>query len=273
MSIRGCVLACIALAMAWPAHAGSIALRWDAVSGATGYKVYYGREPGQYSDSMDVGNTTSTVINGLADCTEWHLAVKAYNSVGESPGFSNEIIGWARPEIGSPEPAAETQGSQFTLDIRGANFQPGADVEADNPNVFFDAPTVLSCNQIQVAATIEPTARGIRPAQIGPTTVTVINPDDVYGTKAGAFEVLVGPARFDLDDREGPSRERLDGRDTIWLSRMFGTHEGDSDYYPDSDFNGDGWVDGEDLAYLASNLGRCWDGAGWSVRVCPATLQ
>jgi len=273
MSIRRCVLACIALMVAWSAHAGSIHMRWDAVSGATGYRVYYGRATGQYSDSVNVGNTTSAVVNGLADCTEWHLAVKAYNSVGESPSFSNEIVGWARPQVTKPTPAAAIQGAQFTLDISGSNFQSGANVEVDNPNVFFDSPTVMSCNQIQVAATIEPTADGVRPAEIGLYTVTVVNPDDVYGSKSGAFEVQVDPARFDLDDRQGPSRQRLDGRDTIWLSHLFGSREGEAGYYPDSDFNGDGWVDGEDLAYLASNLGRCWDGAGWSVRVCPETIQ
>jgi len=270
MSIRRCVLACIALLIAWPAQAGSIHVRWDAVSGATGYRVYYGRTAGQYGDSVNVGNTTSTVVDGLTDCTEWHLAVKAYNSVGESPSFSNEIVGWARPEVTQPSPEAAIQGSQLTLDISGSNFQPGADVEVDNPNVFFDSPTVLSCNQIQVAATIEPTARGVRPAEIGQFTVTVVNPDDVFGSQSGAFEVLINPARFDLDDREGPSRGRLDGRDTIWLSHPFGSREGDAGYYPDADFDGDGWVDGADLAYLnAGFFGSCWDGAGWSVRVCP----
>jgi len=270
MSIRRCVLACIALVIVWPAQAGSIHMRWDTVSDSTGYRVYYGRTAGQYTDSVDVGNTTSAVVNGLEDCTEWYLAVKAYNSVGESPSFSNEIVGWARPEVTQPAPKAAIQGAQFTLDISGSNFQPGADVEVDNPNVFFDSATVLSCNQIQVAATIEPTADGVRPAEIGLYTVTVVNPDDVFGSRSGAFEV---PARFDIDDREGPSRGRLDGRDAIWLSRLFGSREGDASYYPDSDFNGDGWVDGEDLSLLGSEFGRCWDGAGWSVRVCPELPQ
>jgi len=274
MSIRRCVLSCIALSLAvLPAQAGSVHLKWDPVSGANGYRIYYGQSSGQYTDSLDVGNTTSAAINGLADCTEWHLAIKAYNSVGESPSFSNEITGWARPEVTGPSPTSEIQGAQFTLDISGKNFQPGADVEVDNPNVFFDSPTVVSCNQIQVAATIEPTADGVRPAEIGKFKVTVVNPDDVYGEKAAAFEVKVAPERFDLDRRDGPSKERLDGRDTVWLSMLFGSREGDSLYHPDSDFNGDGWVDGEDLAYLASNLGRCWDGTGWNVRACPQSLQ
>ena len=58
-------------------------------------------------------------------------------------------------------------------------------------------------------------------------------------------------------------------RDTIWLSRLFAAREGQADYYPDADFNGDGWVDGNDLAYLVSNLGRCWNGSNWSVSAGP----
>ena len=44
-------------------------------------------------------------------------------------------------------------------------------------------------------------------------------------------------------------------------------------YDPDFDFDGDGWVDGQDLAYLASNMGRCWDGAAWTLAACPANLR
>ena len=39
------------------------------------------------------------------------------------------------------------------------------------------------------------------------------------------------------------------------------------------DVNGDGWIDGEDLHYLASHLGECWNGTGWSVAACPAALR
>jgi hypothetical protein len=43
----------------------------------------------------------------------------------------------------------------------------------------------------------------------------------------------------------------------------------------DDDFDGDGWVDGDDLAYIASNLGRCWSASAknWSLSACPTGLQ
>ena len=69
------------------------------------------------------------------------------------------------------------------------------------------------------------------------------------------------------------TRNRLDGKDTVWMARAFGVQEGDALYQPDFDLDGDGWVDGEDLAYLASNLGGCWNGTDWSVAACPTELR
>jgi len=270
MSIRLFAGASVLAAALLPVHAGAVHLRWDAVPQATGYRVYYGTQSRQYTASVNAGNTTSTVVNGLADCQTWYLAVKAYNAAGESPSFSNEILGWPRPEVASSSPSSGIQGGQLTLNVAGANFQPGASIEVDNPDVFLASP-VVTCNQIRVAATVEPTARGVRPAEVGRFKVTVVNPDDVFGERSNGFEVTLDPARFDLDQRQGPSRGRLDGRDTIWLSRLFGSREGDNTYHPDSDFNGDGWVDGQDLAYVASNLGRCWSGTAWSSAACPGS--
>ena len=56
--------------------------------------------------------------------------------------------------------------------------------------------------------------------------------------------------------------------DTVWLSRLFGNDETDPLWDPDFDFDGDGWIDGSDLAYLASNLGKCWSGTGWTAQAC-----
>jgi hypothetical protein len=256
-----------------PVSAGQILLQWDPVPGATGYRVYYDTRSGSYRRSLDVGNSTRATVPSLTDCTPWYLAVKAYNSAGESAEYSNEVVGWPRPEVTAPDPAAEIQGARFTLDIRGSNFQSGARVEIDSPHVFVDSAAVRSCAQIQVAASIEPTSAGVRPAEIGRYKITIVNPDDVFGERSQAFEVRVNPARFDLDRRDGPSKGRLDGRDAIWLSHLFASREGDNRYQPDSDFDGNGWVDGEDLAYLASNLGKCWDGATWKSAACPESLR
>lgn len=254
-----------------PAHAaGTISLAWDPVANAAGYRVYYSQTSGSFTDaqSIDVGNVLGTTISGLTDCTTWYLAVKAYNGAGSSPNFSNEVSGYPRPRLTLPTPNAAMQGDQLTIEVTGSNFQSGATIEIDNPNVLIQSAQAISCTRMQFLATIDPTAAGVRPAAIGDLTMTIVNPDDVFGSLTDAFEVLVDPARFDINRTDPATDGRLDGKDTVWLSRIFGGHEGGPLYDPDSDFNGDGWVDGDDLSYLAGSLGRCWTGSAWSASAC-----
>ena len=255
-------LTCLAAFGASGARAGTVDLEWDGVAGATGYKVYYGLASGQYTQVKDVGNRTTTTMGNLTDCTDYFMAVKAYNPYGESTVFSNEVNGWARPALTGTAPAV-MQGQQVTVDLVGANFKPGAVVEINNPHVEVASVAALSCNRLQLIATVDPLAPGLRAAQIGSFEITVQNPSDVFGRKSNAFIVKINPARFDVNKSDTKTRDRLDGKDTVWLSRTFGARDGDALYAPDHDFTGDGWIDGEDLAYLASNLGKCWKGTGW----------
>ncbi len=271
---RIAVIAGIAFLLAAPlsALAGTISIAWDPVPGATGYRVYYGTQSGVYTQNRTFTSTSAT-IGDLQDCTTWYVAVKAYNSAGESEQFSQEISGWPRPVVTAATPSSAKQGDQIVIELTGANYQNGAVVEFDNPHVHLASAQVLSCSRMQVLATVEPTAVNVRPAGIGAIDVTVANPDDVFGQKSDAFTVLVNPARFDVNQSDTATRNRLDGKDTVWMARMFGGNEGTALYDPDFDFDGDGWVDGQDLAYLASNMGRCWDGAGWAVSACPVNLR
>jgi hypothetical protein len=262
---RSVLAGLLGLGLAAPAAraAGSVELSWDPVPGATGYKVYFGLASRQYTKVKDVGNHTSTVMDNLTDCTDYFMAVKAYNGQGESDEFSDEVFGWARPTLGGTAPAV-MQGQQLTLELIGTNFKPGALVEVDNPHVSLTSVTIQSCNRIQLLAHVDPPAAGMRAAEIGSFAVTVQNPSDLLGKKASAFVVTIDPARFDVNKSDAHTRGRLDGKDTVWLSRTFGARDGQTLYAPDHDFTGDGWIDGEDLAYLASNLGRCWNGSTWA---------
>ncbi len=271
---RVLVLACaVLLAASLGTHAGTITLAWDSVPDATGYKVYYGTASGQYTGALETGSATETTIQNLADCTNWYVAVKAYNSAGESQQFSAEVSGWPRPVITGASPSAAEQGDQLTIELQGINFHTGATVEIDNPNIVLQSVQALSCNRIQMLMTVEPTAANVRPAAIGLSSFTVVDPDNVFGTRSNAFEVQVNPARFDINKTDETTNGRLDGGDTVWVARLFGGLEGGSLYDPDADFNGDGWVDGDDLAYIASNFGRCWTGSSWSASACPSSLQ
>jgi hypothetical protein len=267
-------LAAAALGAVVPAAAGDIVVTWDPVAGASGYHVYYGTQSGTYTQTVTIYTTTGT-ISGLTDCQPYFVAVKAFNAAGESPQFSNELSGWSRPAITSATPTTAMQGDQIVMDVFGSNFQSGAVVDLGNANVVITSTSVLACNHMQILATVEPTAKNIHAAKVGKLDLTVSNPDSVFGMKSQAFEVKLNPARFDINQDDATTKNRIDGKDTVYMARDFGLADSDPNYDPDDDFDGDGWIDGSDLAYIASNLGRCWSASAkaWSAAACPATLR
>ena len=272
MVVRTCLaVACLAMLCLIPApsaHAGTVGLAWDPSPGATGYRIYYGPAENQWTNSFPVFGTTQTTINGLGDCLTWAFAVSATNAAGESDP-SGAVSSWPRPSFETPSPETAMQGSQFAFEVNGANFMDGATLEIDNPHVVLEAVSVINCNAIHANVTVDSTSPGFRAAQIGEFTLTVTNPTGLVGSLMDGFEVLIDPSRFDINQTMVSTTDRLDGQDTVWLSRLVGVctqpadpscQAPDATYDPDYDFNGDGWVDGEDLAHLASSLGGCWNG-------------
>ncbi|MGR9108006.1 MAG: LamG-like jellyroll fold domain-containing protein [Gammaproteobacteria bacterium] len=74
--------------------AGNATLAWDPSpsSGVGGYRLSYGQISGQYTATIDVGNTTSFTASGLTDGTTYFFAVKTYNLSGSTESaYSNEV--------------------------------------------------------------------------------------------------------------------------------------------------------------------------------------
>jgi hypothetical protein len=283
-AIRRIRLAVVSLSvlLALPVLAGDICLEWEAVEGASGYRVYYGLSSGNYTDSVNVDNVTEATLHGFADCTPYYLAVKAYNGAGESAQFSNEISGWARPEISSYGPSMIDQGDQITLNISGVNFSSEAELLYDegaipvdvagNPLIRFENISVTTpCYQMQALVTVEPTSRGVRAMEIGDflLDVSVRNPDAVFGSHPVSLEITFDQFRSDINRSDSTTTDRVDGKDLVWLAHAYGSSEGEPYFNPDADLDGDGLVDGVDLAYLAASFGLCWNGSGWSSTACP----
>ncbi len=65
----------------------SATLSWSAVTSTpiSGYKVYVGEAPGQYSRTITVGTVTSATVNSLTVGKTYYFVVSAYNSAGEGP--------------------------------------------------------------------------------------------------------------------------------------------------------------------------------------------
>jgi len=224
---------------------------------------------------------TQADLTVSGDCRNYYVAVKAYNSQGESSGYSNEVSGWPRPQLSGFQPNAVSQGDQLTLDIIGNNFQSGAGLVVDlsslptdlagGPLVRLEDVAVLACDRVQAMLTVEPTVRGVRAMQVGdfPVGLEVRNPDGVFGSRISELEVLFNEARADINRSDSTTADRADGKDLAWLAYAHGSAEGEAYYSPDADLDGDGLVDGIDLALLAARFGMCWDGSGWSVSACP----
>lgn len=278
-NLGGAILA-IALGAATVTSAGDINVRWDPAAGASGYRVYYGTQAGQYTQVLDVGQQTASSVAGLQDCRDYFVAVKAYNANGESTAYSNEVSGWARPQINSAGPLAVQQGTQVTITLNGQNFDSSAllELRADplptdiggNPLVRLESYTVSNCNRIEALVTIEPLQRGFRAMEVGDLDLTffVSNPDSVFGDDPAVLTVVFDPYRADINRVDSTTRDRLDGQDLTWLRFAHGTTEGAARFNPDADLDGDGNVDGNDLALFATNFGDCWDGGAWSRATC-----
>src|SRR5213593_3574040 len=74
------------------ALAADVKLIWDPITQPTlsGYNLYYGTTPRNYSTTIDVGRTPTYTVTGLGAGT-YYFAVTAYDVLGNESGYSNEV--------------------------------------------------------------------------------------------------------------------------------------------------------------------------------------
>ncbi|MBD2844011.1 fibronectin type III domain-containing protein [Paenibacillus sp. IB182496] len=76
---------------------GNLAVEWQSVPGAAGYRLYYGTASGSYTETVEVGNNLGQLVTGLTPGATYYFTVKAYNGRGESPAsaeLSATVGGW-----------------------------------------------------------------------------------------------------------------------------------------------------------------------------------
>lgn len=161
---------------------GVLFLRWNRVSDPVlaGYKLYYGTTPGEYSESVDVGDVSWFLMRDLLeDGVTYHIAAKGYNVYGtESETFSNEVGAIVHaPVVTSIEPDHGPIGGGTPITITGQYFAPRAvRVSLGGEHAYnvraVDEHTITAMTHWHWA---------------GPVDVVVSNPDDLFGVLPNGF--------------------------------------------------------------------------------------
>ncbi len=89
-------------------YGADITSSWDANSESdlAGYIVYYGTQSGNYTQSVDVGNTTSKTITIQDTNKTYFFAIKAYDNAGNKSGFSQEVSLFVPPPADTQAPSS-----------------------------------------------------------------------------------------------------------------------------------------------------------------------
>ncbi len=143
------------------AQAAQVTLAWDANSepDLSGYRLYYGTSPGNYTTSITLGIVTTYTVTNLTDPVTYYFALTARDTEGFESGKSNEV---------SYTPSA----SQFTLTVSnsgtGSGTVTGTGISCGTDcSEAFNAGTSVS---LTAAAAVSSTFTGWTGACSGTTT-------------------------------------------------------------------------------------------------------
>jgi hypothetical protein len=81
------IILSLLLILVFAAHANGASLVWNASQGVVdGYKLHYGTNASQTSNSVNVGSATQYNIDklNLSENVQYYFCISAYNSAGES---------------------------------------------------------------------------------------------------------------------------------------------------------------------------------------------
>lgn len=94
----------------------SISLKWNAVTNATGYMIYYGKTPSANTWSTSTGSTvTSTTVGSLAASTLWYFRVQAIPAKAGAPFASTSAQTTAASSSPSPGPSPSPTKRTYTV--------------------------------------------------------------------------------------------------------------------------------------------------------------
>jgi hypothetical protein len=83
------------LIVALPSSAGAATLRfaWDeSADPVAGYRIHWGTRAGDYTNSLNVGQATSTVVSGLVAGRTYYFSVRSYDATGVYSPYSEPVM-------------------------------------------------------------------------------------------------------------------------------------------------------------------------------------
>jgi len=108
------------------AHAADVTLEWDPnpEPDIAGYEVYYGVSSRDYSEMIDVGDTTICTIGNLDTGVTYYFAAKAYNTSGYRSDYSDEVTYTPAESVAdiSIDPDTHYFGNVMVGDVSDATF-------------------------------------------------------------------------------------------------------------------------------------------------------
>jgi hypothetical protein len=95
------------------AFSGALMVSWDANSETdlSGYRLYYGTEQANYSESVDVGNVNSYAVQNLTEGQTYYFVLTAYDQAGNESAPSDEVSAL----ISGPQTMATTDPSGVSV--------------------------------------------------------------------------------------------------------------------------------------------------------------
>ena len=163
---------------------GRVFLSWPPISGATGYKVYYGENSGVYTDTIDT-QASSLFLNNLTDNKKYYFAFKSYDANRVDSDLSSEV--WATPTDKTPPiiPVglkAEVANGTVTISWNGI-------VDADSYKVYYGASSGSYGSVNNVSKATQVTLKGLKTGSTYYITVSAVDKSGNESVKASEINI------------------------------------------------------------------------------------
>jgi hypothetical protein len=130
--------------------APTVTLAWNPASNVAGYRLYCGTASHVYTQTIEVGNTTTTLVSNLVAGRTYFFAVTGYTTTGLESPPSNEVSYPVPLATPTPTPTPTPGGTKPVGSLDGLQRSPdrifGWAADADRPTVSINVVLKLDGN-------------------------------------------------------------------------------------------------------------------------------